>query len=52
MALALRVYTNRILNFLISMPQNGFVQIPYEVCDDIELFRVLIPHFNPYTAGG
>ena len=41
-----RVYTNRILNFLRGMPQDGFVEIPQEVREDLEFFRVLMPEFN------
>ena len=43
---AVRVYTNRILNFLRGMPMDGFVEIPLEVREDLEFFRVLMPEFN------
>ena len=41
-----RIYTNRILNFLRTMPKDGLVPIPNEVREDIEFFKFLMPHFN------
>ena len=44
-----RVYTNRILNFLRSMPNEGSVLIPNEVRADLDFFGRLMPEFNGVT---
>ena len=41
-----RIYTNRILNFLRGMPMEGYVVIPTEVREDLHFFKKLMPHFN------
>ena len=46
---AVRVYTNRILNFLRCLPAEGFIEIPFEVREDIAFFQWLMPHFNGIT---
>ena len=44
-----RIYTNRILNFLRSMPMEGAVVIPFEVREDLHFFHQLMPHYNGVT---
>ena len=44
-----RIYTNRILNFLRSMPMEGFVVIPTVIREDLHFFKKLMPQFNGVT---
>ena len=41
-----RIYTNRILNFLREMPQDGYVEITNEFLEDVRFFQRLMPHYN------
>ena len=41
-----RIFTNRILNFLRSVPDTGFVSIPSEVREDLDFFCSLMPKYN------
>ena len=44
-----RVYTNRILTFLRSMPKEGYMVVTDEVKEDLRFFELLMPHFNGVT---
>ena len=41
-----RIYTNRILNFLRAMPMDGLAEIPDSCKEDIRFFQKLMPYFN------
>ena len=41
-----RIFTNRILNFLRSIPDTEFVAIPSEVREDLDFFCNLMPKYN------
>ena len=46
---SVRVYTNRVLNFLRTMDKDGLYKIPSEVRDDLDFFQILMPDFNGVT---
>ena len=44
-----RIYTNRVLNFLRSMPKDGYVTVTHEMREDLAFFQQLMPKFNGIT---
>ncbi len=41
-----RLFFSRILSFLRGMPKRGSMEIPFQVREDIQWWRVFAPHFN------